>query len=101
MAVLVSDLLRKYPPSRTVTHRHSHRHTLLVAYSLAPSTSDGHTFAFGNTLEKLRRDVLGLAARGEPGDRPLDRHTGLGRVDARDGDYADAQSKGSLGPLNP
>ena len=40
------------------------------------------------------RKVLGLKARGAPTDRPLDRATGEGRVHARDGDYADALSKG-------
>ena len=56
----------------------------------APSTADGGTFAFGNTLEALTAKVLGLKARGTPADRPLDRRTGEGRVHARDGDYADA-----------
>ena len=61
----------------------------------AASTSDGHLFAFGNTEELLRGQVLGLAARGSPDDRPLDRRTGAGRVDAKGGDYADARSKGT------
>ena len=60
----------------------------------AASTADGHAFAFGNTLESLTAKVLGLKARGAPTDRPLDRVTGEGRVHARDGDYADALSKG-------
>ena len=60
----------------------------------AASTADGHTFAFGNTLEALVAKVLGLKARGAPTDRPLDRRTGEGRVHARDGDYADALAKG-------
>ena len=60
----------------------------------APSTADGGTFAFGNTLEALTAKVLGLKARGTPADRPLDRRTGEGRVHARDGDYADALKKG-------
>ena len=59
------------------------------------STSDGHHFAFNNTEELLRSKVLGLAARGSPGDRPLDRRSGAGRVDAKGGDYADARSKGT------
>ena len=62
----------------------------------AASTSDGHLFAFGNTEELLRGQVLGLAARGNPDDRPLDRHTGAGRVDAKGGDYADARGKGTV-----
>ena len=61
----------------------------------AASTADGHDFAFGNTLEALAARVLGLQARGAPGERALDRRTGEGRVDARDGDYADALAKGS------
>ena len=39
--------------------------------------------------------MLGLAARGNPDDRALDRRTGAGRVDAKGGDYADARSKGT------
>ena len=34
----------------------------------AASTADGHTFAFGNTLEALVAKVLGLKARGAPTD---------------------------------
>ena len=37
--------------------------------------------------------MLGLSARGSADARPLDRLTGIGRVDERDGDYADAQRK--------
>ena len=61
----------------------------------AASTSDGHSFAFGNTEELLRGQVLGLAARGEADERPLDRRTGVGRIDAKPGDYADAIRKGT------
>ena len=61
----------------------------------AASTSDGHSFAFGNTEELLRRTVLGLVARGLPDDEPLDRRTGIGRVAAHNGDYADAICKGT------
>ena len=61
----------------------------------AASTSDGHLFAFGNTEELRRGQVLGLAARDSPDDRLLDRRTGAGRVDAKGGDYADARSKGT------
>jgi hypothetical protein len=61
----------------------------------APSTADGWFIAFGNTEEQARARVLGLAARGDPDGPALDRRTGAGRVDARDGDYADALRKGS------
>ena len=61
----------------------------------AASTSDGHSFAFGNTEELLRSKVLGLVARGLPDDEPLDRRTGIGRVAAHNGDYADAICKGT------
>ena len=60
------------------------------------STADGGSFAFGNTLEALIVKVRGVAARGDPADPPLDRRTGVGRVDAADGDYADGLSKGHL-----
>ena len=55
---------------------------------------EGHRFAFGSTEEAMRRKVYGLKERGEPGDPPLNRLTGHGRVLACDGDYADAISKG-------
>ena len=61
----------------------------------AASTSDGNSFAFGNTEELLRSTVLGLVASGLHDDEPLDRRTGIGRVAARSGDYADAISKGT------
>ena len=56
----------------------------------AASTSDGHTFAFGNTEETLRASVYGLTARGAPHDPPLDRRTGVGHFEERRGSYADA-----------
>ena len=60
-------------------------------YGGSPSTNDGHYIAFGNTEEALIKGTLGLKARS--GDGPLDRTTGVGRVAAHDGDYADALSK--------
>ena len=60
----------------------------------AASRADGHSFAFGNTEEHLRAVTLGHPARGEASAAALDRRTGLGRVDAKDGDYADAIRKG-------
>ena len=62
----------------------------------AASTTDGHSFAFGNTLEALRALVFGRVARGAPTDPPLNRRTGVGRVDAASGDYHDALEKGNL-----
>ena len=58
------------PPQLTVT-----RSLLCVRYS---------------TLEYLRGKVLGQKQMGAPSDPPLDRRTGVGRVDPRPGDYADA-----------
>ena len=62
----------------------------------AASTTDGHSFAFGNTLEWLRAVVFGKQAVGLPTDPPLDRRTGVGRVDATAGHYSDALAKGNL-----
>ena len=61
----------------------------------AASKADGCAFAFGNTEEDAIATVFGLKAMGDPADPPLDRRTGLGRVDAVDGDYADALRKGN------
>ena len=61
----------------------------------AASTTDGHFIALGNTEELLREITLGVPARGDGDERPLDRATGEGRVEARDGDYADALTKGT------
>ena len=61
----------------------------------AASTTDGGTFAFGNTEEALRSTVLGLQARGSPDEGPMNRRTGAGWVAATtDHDYADAIAKG-------
>ena len=49
-----------------------------------------------NTLEWLLAVVLGKKARGAPTDPPLDRRTGLGRVDATPGHYRDALAKGNI-----
>ena len=57
------------------------------------STADGHFIAFGGTEEKAYFDSLGLAAR--DGDHDFNRLDGTGRIDAHDGDYADALSKSS------
>ena len=62
---------------------------------LLASTTDGHFIALGNTEELLREITLGVPARGDGDERPLDRATGEGRVEARDGDYADALTKGT------
>ena len=60
----------------------------------APSTVDGGRYAFGNTEERLRRLVLGLDGHGQPGEAPLNRHTGRGWVRATTGSYTDALRKG-------
>ena len=49
----------------------------------------GHTHAFGNTEESLRRTVLGCRKRGTPGE-VYDHATGRGFVDFHPGDYYDA-----------
>ena len=59
----------------------------------APSTADGFFIAFGNTLESLRKRVLGLTQVGTPDEAAFDRTTGQGYVAACDGDYADALRK--------
>ena len=61
----------------------------------AASTADGHTFAFGNTLEYLGCLVFGQTARGDPNGRQLDRRSGEGFVKAEKGQYSDALSKGN------
>ena len=58
----------------------------------APSTADGGYFAWGNTKESLIKKTFGLRQRGSGG--PLDRNTGIGRVDACRGHYTDALQKG-------
>ena len=43
--------------------------------------------------------VLGQKQMGAPSDPPLNRRTGVGRVDPRPGDYADAFTKGNIAHL--
>ena len=62
----------------------------------AASTTDGHSFAFGSTLEYLQAKVLGQKEMGAPSDPPLNRRTGVGRVDPKRGDYTDAFEKGNI-----
>ena len=50
----------------------------------------GHTHAFGNTEEPLRRTVLGCRKRGVPADGPYNHATGQGFVKFHAGDYYDA-----------
>ena len=40
----------------------------------------GHLFAFGNTEERLHRDILGCRERDRPADPPFDNNTGKGHV---------------------
>ena len=58
--------------------------------------SVGHTYAFGNTLEKMKLKVMGVKQRGHASDRPFDHATGLGYVAARNGDYVDALERKKL-----
>ena len=65
------------------------------AHPAVASTAEGGRFAFGNTLEHLTVEVLGLSERGAPSDGVFDRATGAGYVPARsDAQYSDALSKG-------
>ena len=59
----------------------------------AASTVEGWRFAFGR-MEELRTRVLGHAARSLDHPQPLDRLTGVGRVECKRGDYSDAIDKG-------
>ena len=79
---------------------HTHTHTFPHAQALgrgsdrcggAPSTADGAYFAWGNTKEALIKKTFGLRQRGSGG--PLNRVTGIGRVDACTGHYTDALLK--------
>ena len=60
----------------------------------APSTSEGHLIAFGNTEENQTRIVLGLRQIGDEDDGKYDRDSGTGYVAAFDGQYRDALAKG-------
>jgi hypothetical protein len=50
----------------------------------AASTTDGHSFAFGNTLEALRALVFGKTAMGQPDDPPLAARGMAGSTKPRD-----------------
>ena len=50
----------------------------------------GHLLAFGNTEERLHRDILGCRERDRPADPPFDHNTGKGHVAFHKGDYYDA-----------
>ena len=54
----------------------------------APSTAEGHVYAFGCTEEDLRKLVYGLKQIGAPDDDTYDRTTGLSFVAAANGQYA-------------
>ena len=60
----------------------------------APSSAEGHIYAFGCTEESVRKLVYGLKQIGEPTDAKYDRNTGKGRVEKADGQYADALQRG-------
>ena len=55
----------------------------------------GHVFAFGNTEEHARRLILGCKAMGRARDGRFNPTTGIGRVEAHKGHYADALRKGT------
>tara|TARA_B110001452_G_scaffold139703_1_gene116099 strand:- start:63 stop:725 length:663 start_codon:yes stop_codon:yes gene_type:complete len=55
--------------------------------------SVGHMYAFGNTEEFYRRDILGCRRRGRKDDRAFDHKTGKGYVAAHVGTYHDALFK--------
>ena len=59
----------------------------------APSTAEGHVYAFGCTEEKLCKLVFGLKQIGSPSDDKYDRTKGAGYVAECDGQYADALSR--------
>ena len=63
--------------------------------------SVGHKIAFGNTLERLHRKILGTDARGSPADGPFDHSTGQGYVAERHGDYYDALKVKKLNQGHP
>jgi hypothetical protein len=58
----------------------------------APSCNEGHYLGFGCIAELLHWQVYGCPSRGADG--PLVHATGVGRVDAHEGYYADARAKG-------
>ena len=59
----------------------------------APSTAEGHVYAFGCTEENLRKVVHGLKQIGDPSDDKYDRTTGKGHVAEHRGQYADAHDR--------
>ena len=50
----------------------------------------GHLVAFGPTLERMRVQVFGHGARGQPEMLNMDQNTGIGCVMEKQGDYYDA-----------
>jgi hypothetical protein len=100
----VPDLLRNGAPAHLweykcctafLDRRHAKQGNGSRACGGAASQIDGNIFAFGNTEEKLRADVLGVAERGNSADGPLNRKSGTGWVAASaKHDYADALRRG-------
>jgi hypothetical protein len=58
----------------------THRAGLGTAAHCGCPAYAGHAFAFGNTEEKMHRQILGCKARGRPDEPPFDHYTGKGRV---------------------
>ena len=56
----------------------------------------GGYVSFGNTQPATTEKCLGLKARGAPTDRAFSPATGLGRVEAKDGDYSPALALGTV-----
>ena len=109
----VEDFIRKRPFQGAKRHEHigrccaqhdgddeRRRHGIQVQHSRArvPNKRSSFTegsftlYGIGDTEEHLITTVLGHAARGD--GSALDRTTGVGRVNAKDGHYADALAKG-------
>jgi len=55
--------------------------------------SVGHLYAFGNTEERYRVDILGCKRRGRKTDKPMCHKTGKGFVEEQKGSYFDARAR--------
>ena len=76
----------KVPSPLTKTHRKGKGSKL----GGGKPASIGHLYAFGNTEEFYRRDILGCRRRGRKSDPVFDHATGKGYVAAFEGSYHDA-----------
>ena len=87
---LTAELLVRYPGCRRLPHT-----STPGTGSRGAPAAVGHWVALGNTEEKLVVQNLGVAERGLRGDGHFDHATGVGRVEAQKGRYADALRKGN------